>query len=107
MEDQTFREMTGQALYLKRSLNYPVQIYIGTFRNGKREGYGEEFYANAYFMGEWANDRITGNGTFVGDQGPVEGNWRNNKLAGPGMETIDLGLERNLPGQIYCQQCCL
>ncbi len=44
---------------------YDDGIYIGEFKDGKKEGFGRaEFYNGDVYVGQWKNDSIEGNGTY-------------------------------------------
>jgi hypothetical protein len=58
--------------------------------SGKRTGYGLcKFRDNSYYIGEWQNDEVSGQGKHVSGAGAVsQGFWTNNQLNGMGKITF-------------------
>lgn len=72
----------GQGTY-----RYPDgDVYVGSFKNSKRDGIGEYTYANGdKFTGNWAKDYRNGYGTMKFKNGDhYEGNWKFNRRHGRG-----------------------
>ena len=62
---------------MRRSLGYPVDVYVGAFVNGIKQGYGEMYYANgAMYAGHWSSDAFYGMGTLIEENGKKKsGMW--------------------------------
>lgn len=69
---------------------YEEAIYVGKFRNHKRDGYGEMKWGGGKenYKGIWCNDkRIKGTMT-LGDGSVYEGEWQNDVFHGKGRLTF-------------------
>lgn len=53
--------------------------FKGTFRKGKRCGYGEmvDLTKNIIYNGHFHNDKFDGIGTFINERERMEGHWKN------------------------------
>jgi hypothetical protein len=63
------------------------EIYIGSFKDGKRDGYGEvQFYydESIYYRGLWKNDKKSGYGEEIFNDIKYIGYWKDNKYDGYG-----------------------
>jgi hypothetical protein len=58
--------------------------YVGEFFNGKRGGAGELFVAGTLYKGNWAEDKLEGEGTMITRKPNIEasGIWHDNHLTG-------------------------
>ncbi len=81
--------------WLNNSLNGKAEFvysdgskYIGDYVNGKRRGrgryWGKESSGDFYYDGEWFDDVIEGEGTFIGDGFRYDGGFRNGLYGGKG-----------------------
>ena len=63
------------------------RTYIGSFKDGKRDGYGEvQFYndESLYYRGLWKNDKKNGYGEEIFNDRKYLGYWKDNKYDGYG-----------------------
>ena len=67
---------------MRNNLGYPVDVYIGAFVNGHKQGYGEMFYVNgAMYVGYWSSDSFFGKGTLIDENGKEKsGVWHKEGL---------------------------
>ena len=66
-----------------QTLTYPSGAkYVGTLKDGKREGQGTYTYASGNkYVGMWKDDKMEGQGTYTRADGSVlhRGLWKNDK----------------------------
>ena len=70
-------------------------VYLGEWKNGKREGVGTEFKGmKTVYIGEWKNGKRDGKGKEMDENGRVvyEGEWREGKWNGRGEEWRNGGI---------------
>ena len=73
----------------------PIDRFEGTFRNGKREGFGRYVWtAAASYEGHYANDVPDGAGTATVLGERFTGTWKNGCLAADG-RVVAIGVERS------------
>lgn len=78
--------------------------YEGQFKDGLFHGWGKMSQANGdVYMGEWQNDKATGQGAFYDAAQGVryKGEWVNDAQHGQGEETWDEGSRTKYTGQFY------
>ena len=64
------------------------QVYTGTFKNGKRHGYGYSKYKKNSYRGQFVKNLRSGFGIFnFGDGGIYKGKWKNDTMHGKGTIT--------------------
>lgn len=82
----------GQAQWYEHG--HPIDRFVGTYRNGKREGAGEYRWNDTVsFTGSYANDVPQGRGTVrIGDV-VLTGEWANGCLSQVG-KTVAIGVPR-------------
>ena len=61
-------------------------VYVGSWKNGDRHGYGEMRYKDgASYIGDWYKDYMHGNGEYIWQSGKkYVGEWKNSKMEGQG-----------------------
>ena len=87
----------------KKTINYTDgSKYVGTLKNGKRDGKGTYTYKDGgKYEGEWKNNDFHGQGTLTQkDGGKYEGEWKNNDFHGQG--TIYSANGRKYEGKWEC-----
>ena len=92
--------------YIGKEIAVDGGIYVGEWKDGKRNGKGKIVYdadsPRDYYEGDWANDKCHGNGRCVYKQGlavdevygPMdyyEGNWQDDDYSGKGKLTFENG----------------
>ncbi|TSM12575.1 MORN repeat-containing protein 3 [Bagarius yarrelli] len=72
---------------LQPSTNESVKVYLGSWKNDKKEGFGTRFYSSkARYEGEWAANKRSGWGLMIHENGDVyEGEWLKDKPHGQGI----------------------
>ncbi len=72
----------------------PIDHFVGTYRNGKREGAGTyKWNDSVSFEGSYANDVPQGRGTLRIDDAVLSGEWNKGCLAATG-KTVAIGVPR-------------
>jgi hypothetical protein len=81
-----------------RGVGVQAAVYMGSFRNGYKQGRGVKFYANGdVYSGEWANDQRSGFGVYsFGPRSPwagdrYSGSWLLDQRHGKGVYTWAFG----------------
>lgn len=95
---------TGNCIDGRGTFRYSKnQTYFGNWKNGKREGTGEMWYADGNYKGDWKNDLFDGTGTRIYRSTDLtsniiletySGEWKEGKRSGSGEETDGDGLNR-------------
>jgi len=95
---------TGNCIHGRGTFRYSKnQTYFGIWKNGKREGSGEMWYADGIYKGDWKNDLFDGTGTRIYRSTDLTSNrilktytgeWKEGKRSGSGEETDGDGLNR-------------
>ena len=82
-----YNKMTDNKLNNNKEKIYDNGKYIGTFKNGLREGKGIFYFNNGdRYEGDWKNDKREGKGIYYYNDGDrYEGNYRNDKQEGKGI----------------------
>lgn len=93
-----FSEYIGNFIYYHINLE---ETYQGTFKNGKRDGYGEIIDSEniVRYSGQWKNDKRDGYGEQIYTGGKYKGYWKNNEHDGYGI-FYDISYD-NLDNKVY------
>ncbi|KAL3308911.1 MORN repeat-containing protein 3 [Cichlidogyrus casuarinus] len=78
---------SGKGVLLSIKNDDPRKIYEGEWKDGMRDGTGENWYSSTeYYEGEWAFNKRDGWGRMYSSDGSIyEGEWKQDKMSGKGL----------------------
>lgn len=81
-----FRHGMGCERTVNPDNNLLLNEFIGSFRNGRKNGEGQRFYDNGIYDGAWKGGKRSGRGIMWFDSGELYlGEWLNDVYDGPGV----------------------